>query len=61
MYINDAFSCSHRNHSSITGVTEFLPSFFGIHLQKEINALENVLVDPKKPVVSIIGGIKSFY
>ena len=58
MYVNDAFSCSHRNHSSITGVTGFLPSFFGIHLKKEIDALENVLVDPKKPVVSIIGGSK---
>ena len=57
-YVNDAFSCSHRNHASITGVTEYLPSFFGIHLQKEINALEKVLVEPKKPVVSIIGGSK---
>ena len=58
LYVNDAFSCSHRNHASITGVTEYLPSFFGIHLQKEINALEKVLVEPKKPVVSIIGGSK---
>ena len=32
MYVNDAFSCSHRNHSSITGVTDFLPSFFALFI-----------------------------
>ncbi len=58
IYVNDAFSCSHRDHASITGVTKYLPSFFGLHLIREINALEDVLVDPKKPVASIIGGSK---
>ncbi len=57
-FVNDAFSCSHRKHSSIVGVTNFLPSFMGTHLEKEINALESVLNNPNKPVAAIIGGSK---
>ena len=50
--------------STVSDVTGFigentcLPSFFGIHLKNEIDALDNLLVDPKKPVVSVIGGSK---
>ena len=57
-FVNDAFSCSHRKHSSTVGVTNFLPSFKGIHLEKEIKALEGVLNNPNKPVAAIIGGSK---
>ena len=57
-FVNDAFSCSHRRHSSIVGVTNFLPSFMGTHLEKEIKALEGVLNNPNKPVAAIIGGSK---
>ena len=57
-FVNDAFSCSHRKHSSTVGVTSFLPSFMGTHLEKEINALESVLNNPNKPVAAIIGGSK---
>ena len=57
-FVNDAFSCSHRRHSSTVGVTNFLPSFMGIHLEKEIKALEGVLNNPNKPVAAIIGGSK---
>ena len=57
-FVNDAFSCSHRRHSSTVGVTNFLPSFMGTHLEKEIKALEGVLNNPKKPVAAIIGGSK---
>ena len=48
-FVNDAFSCSHRRHSSTVGVTNFLPSFMGTHLEKEIKALEGVLNNPNKP------------
>ena len=58
LFVNDAFSCSHRDHASITGVTKFLPSFFGMHLQKEIEALDKVLEKPKRPVVAVVGGSK---
>ncbi len=57
-FVNDAFSCSHRKHSSTVGVTNFLPSFMGTHLEKEIKALEVVLNNPNKPVAAIIGGSK---
>ena len=57
-FVNDAFSCSHRMHSSTVGVTNFLPSFMGTHLEKEIKALEGVLNNPNKPVAAIIGGSK---
>jgi len=57
-FVNDAFSCSHRRHSSTVGVTNFLPSFMGTHLEKEIKALEGVLNNPNKPVTAIIGGSK---
>ena len=57
-FVNDAFSCSHRKHSSTVGVTNFLPSFMGTHLEKEIKALQGVLNNPNKPVAAIIGGSK---
>ena len=57
-FVNDAFSCSHRRHSSTVGVTNFLPSFMGTHLEKEIKALEGVLNNPNKPGAAIIGGSK---
>ena len=57
-FVNDAFSCSHRKHSSTVGVTNFLPSFMGTHLEKEIKALKGVLNNPNKPVAAIIGGSK---
>ena len=43
IYINDAFSASHRNHSSITGITEHLPSYAGLSFSKEINKLDKFL------------------
>ena len=41
IYINDAFSASHRCHSSIVGITKFLPSYGGYLFEKEITELEN--------------------
>tara|TARA_B100001093_G_scaffold498483_1_gene546640 strand:- start:494 stop:1672 length:1179 start_codon:yes stop_codon:yes gene_type:complete len=58
LYINDAFSCSHRSHASICKITEFLPSFAGIQLETEINALKKVTTEIKKPITCIIGGSK---
>ena len=58
LFVNDAFSCSHRAHASVSKITEFLPSFAGIQLLTEINALKKVTTDIKKPVTCIIGGSK---
>ena len=58
LYVNDAFSCSHRAHASVDKITGFLPSFAGLQLETEINALKKVTTEIKKPVTCIIGGSK---
>ena len=58
IYVNDAFSCSHRAHASVSKITEFLPSFAGLQLETEINALKKVTSEIKKPTTCIIGGSK---
>ena len=58
LFVNDAFSCSHRAHASVSKITDFLPSFAGLQLEKEINALKKVTSEIKKPVTCIIGGSK---
>ena len=58
LFVNDAFSCSHRAHASVNKITEFLPSFAGLQLETEINALKKVTSEIKKPITCIIGGSK---
>ena len=58
LFVNDAFSCSHRAHASVSKITEFIPSFAGLQLETEINALKKVTSDVKKPITCIIGGSK---
>ncbi|ARJ47545.1 phosphoglycerate kinase [Candidatus Pelagibacter sp. RS39] len=58
LYVNDAFSCSHRAHASVSKITEFLPSFAGLQLETEIRALKKVTSEIKKPITCIIGGSK---
>jgi phosphoglycerate kinase len=59
LYINDAFSCSHRKQASIHNITKFVKkSFAGPLLKKEINAINLVVQNKKEPVTCIIGGSK---
>ena len=58
VFVNDAFSCSHRAHASVSRITEFLPSYAGLQLETEINALKKVTSEIKKPISCIIGGSK---
>ena len=58
IYVNDAFSCSHRLHASIYQITKFLPSFSGLQLDLEVNALNKITVEITKPITCIIGGSK---
>ena len=58
LFVNDAFSCSHRAHTSVSKITEFLPSFAGLQLEAELTALKKVTSEIKKPVTCIIGGSK---
>ena len=58
IYVNDAFSCSHRSHASIHEITNFLPSYSGLQFDLEVNALKKITSDIKKPITCIIGGSK---
>lgn len=58
VFVNEAFSCSHRAHASVAGITQYLPSYAGLELNSEINALENILSTPQKPVLAIVAGSK---
>ena len=58
IYINDAFSCSHRAHASIFEITKFLPSYAGLQLNLEIDALTKITSNIKKPITCIVGGSK---
>lgn len=58
VYVNDAFSCSHRNHASIIGIAKFLPSFSGFNLEREILTIKNIFSQKNINLLSIIGGSK---
>ena len=58
LFVNDAFSCSHRAHASLCKITEFLPSFAGLQLETEIKALKKITTEIKKPITCVIGGSK---
>ncbi|MFH0977763.1 MAG: phosphoglycerate kinase [Candidatus Woesearchaeota archaeon] len=57
-YVNDAFAVCHRDNASVSAITEFLPSFAGLLLEKEVKNLSGVLDNPEKPYFAIIGGAK---
>jgi phosphoglycerate kinase len=58
IYVNDAFSVSHRAHASTEGLAHVLPAFAGRTLQAELEAFEKVLDKPTRPVAAIVGGAK---
>jgi phosphoglycerate kinase len=58
IYVNEAFSCSHRAHASISKITNYIKAFAGPELIKEINIINMLTNEAKKPVVCIIGGSK---
>ena len=58
VYINDAFACSHRSHASIDAITKYLPSYCGDLLSEELLNLSEIVKNPAKPSVTIMGGSK---
>ena len=58
IYINNAFSVSHRKHASVHAITKFLPSYAGLLLEKEVTILSKAINNPKRPATIIIGGAK---
>lgn len=57
VYVNDAFAVAHRKHASVYAITEFLPSYAGFLLEKEIANLSEALKG-RRPAVWIMGGAK---
>lgn len=58
IYVNDAFSTCHRKHASMVGVPALLPAYAGFTLEEEIENLTNLVSNPEKPVMVIVGGSK---
>ncbi|HYD12064.1 MAG TPA: phosphoglycerate kinase [Allosphingosinicella sp.] len=58
LYVNDAFSAAHRAHASTEGLAHRLPAFAGRAMEAELNALEQALGKPERPVAAVVGGAK---
>ena len=58
VYVNDAFAMAHRKEASITGLPKVLPSYAGLLFVQEVKTITNAIEDPKRPLVTIIGGAK---
>ncbi|MGE5392390.1 MAG: phosphoglycerate kinase [Candidatus Saccharibacteria bacterium] len=58
IYVNDAFSVSHRDEASITGLPSLLPAYASAALVDELKALDRVIKSPKQPLVVVMGGAK---
>jgi phosphoglycerate kinase len=58
VYVNDAFSAAHRAHATTAGLAAVLPTVAGLQMDKELNALEALLTQPRRPFVVVLGGAK---
>ena len=58
IYVNEAFSVSHRAHASTEGLGHVLPAYAGRDMQAELDALGKALHAPERPVAAIVGGSK---
>lgn len=58
IFVFDAFGTAHRKHASTYGISQKLPSVMGFLVQKEIETFDQVLSEPKRPLVAILGGAK---
>lgn len=58
VYVNDAFAVCHREHASVVALAGLLPHAAGLHLEEEVNQLTNLINNPQRPMVAIVGGAK---
>ena len=58
LYVNDAFSAAHRAHASTEGLAHVLPAYAGRQMEAGLNALEQALGKPERPVAAVVGGAK---
>lgn len=58
VYVNDAFGTAHRAHASTAGIASLLPAYAGYLLANEVKTLTDMLENPRRPFVAILGGSK---
>jgi len=58
LFVMDAFSASHRNHASSAVIGQYLPSYAGLAMERELDHLAAALDHPKTPVMALVGGAK---
>ncbi len=58
VFVQDGFGVVHRAHASTEAITRHLPSVAGLLLAREVDIITNVMANPKRPLVAIIGGAK---
>jgi len=58
VYVNDAFSASHRAHASLDAITRYLPAVAGLQMEREMKMLSTALENPARPMGAVIGGAK---
>lgn len=58
IFVNDAFGVSHRKEASVVSIPQFLPSYAGLLIKKEVQILSRALTNPEHPLVAVIGGSK---
>ena len=58
LFVQDGFGVVHRAHATTDAITKLLPSFAGLLLEKEVTAIENVMENPARPFLAIVGGAK---
>ena len=59
IFVNEAFSNSHRKHASMTSIPKFIPGCVGLGVEQEVNAISKAISDPEHPMVAVIGGLKA--
>jgi phosphoglycerate kinase len=58
VFVQDGFGVVHREHASTVAITQFLPSYAGVLLEKEVNTITAAMESPERPLAVIIGGAK---
>lgn len=58
VFVQDGFGVVHRAHASTSAVTKHLPSVAGFLLEKEVDTITNVMEQPVRPLLAVVGGAK---